>query len=195
MFLRRRPSAAEIEMFRSRCSDSRLSYRPVGMTANPPRGFHLDQASIVLGHGASILERARSGLEAWRHFDLAWLEIFPKGAPLEPGTDVVVLARHFGFWSLNACRVVYRFGSATGSQLGYAYGTLREHAATGEEVFKVSMDDASGEVLYEIRAVSRPRAALAWIGYPLTRALQARFRRDSTAAMRGWIEKERSAHE
>jgi hypothetical protein len=38
-------------------------------------------------------------------------------------------------------------------------------------------------VVYRLRAASRPRAALARLGKPIVRALQARFRRDSLAAM------------
>jgi hypothetical protein len=42
------------------------------------------------------------------------------------------------------------------------------------------------EVTYRIRAVSKPRAALALAGYPITRLFQERFRRDSIAAMKRW---------
>ena len=47
----------------------------------------------------------------------------------------------------------------------------------------MSLDRASGQVIYRIHAISRPRAALARLGYPIARYLQARFRRDSVAAM------------
>ena len=40
------------------------------------------------------------------------------------------------------------------------------------------------EVMYRIRATSWPQAALARVGQPFVRVLQARFRRDSGAAMR-----------
>jgi len=39
------------------------------------------------------------------------------------------------------------------------------------------------EVMYRIRAASWPRATLARVGQPIVRALQARFRRQSAAAM------------
>ncbi|PYS27408.1 MAG: DUF1990 domain-containing protein, partial [Acidobacteria bacterium] len=58
------------------------------------------------------------------------------------------------------------------------------HAEMGEEIFQISISPGSEEVSYRIRAASRPRAALARIGYPITRLLQSRFRRDSIAAMR-----------
>jgi hypothetical protein len=50
-------------------------------------------------------------------------------------------------------------------------------------IFTVSLRPETGDVSYGIRAVSSPRAMLARLGYPLTRALQARSRRDSVLAM------------
>jgi len=46
------------------------------------------------------------------------------------------------------------------------------------------MEPATGDVVYRIRAVSWPQATLARIGQPIVRMLQARFRRDSLAAMK-----------
>lgn len=85
--------------------------------------------------------------------------------------------------SMNGCRVVYTIGGRGRDEFGYGYGTLTSHAECGEEIFKVTHDPQSGEVAYTIRAASRPRAVLATLGYPLTRLLQARFRRDSAAAL------------
>jgi hypothetical protein len=48
----------------------------------------------------------------------------------------------------------------------------------------VFIDPQSDEVMYRIRATSWPRATLARVGQPIVRALQARFRRDSAAAMK-----------
>ena len=47
----------------------------------------------------------------------------------------------------------------------------------------VTLDAATGDVSYRLRAASRPRALLARAGYPIARLLQARFRRDSAAAI------------
>jgi uncharacterized protein (UPF0548 family) len=97
---------------------------------------------------------------------------------------VAVAIRHVGFWSLNGCRVLYQTGDGGQQTFGFAYGTLTNHAESGEEIFEVHFDAGTGDVTYRIRAVSRPRAALARLGYPLTRMLQARFRRDSALAVR-----------
>jgi uncharacterized protein (UPF0548 family) len=79
--------------------------------------------------------------------------------------------------------VVYEIAGDASREFGFAYGTLTNHAETGEEIFKVSLRPGTGEVSYVIRAASRPRALLARLGYPVTRSLQARFRRDSAAAI------------
>ena len=100
---------------------------------------------------------------------------------------MAVLVRHLGFWSLNGCRVVYKFGDGDASQFGFAYGTLMNHAEMGEEIFEVSMAE-SEDVTYQIRAVSKPRAALTRIGYPYARISQSRFRRDSIAALKHGID-------
>ena len=97
---------------------------------------------------------------------------------------MAVLIRHLGFWSLNGARVVYEVGGRTeGPRFGFAYGTLANHAEAGEELFEVFIDPTTGDVVYRLRAASRPRATLARLGMPIVRALQARFRRDSLAAM------------
>jgi uncharacterized protein (UPF0548 family) len=58
------------------------------------------------------------------------------------------------------------------------------HAEAGEELFEVFMDSSSDQVMYRLRAASRPRAAVAWIGYPVVRALQRRCRRESGETMK-----------
>ncbi len=185
MFLARRPSQREIEEFITRSQDLPLSYSPIGSAKESPDGFKVDEASGVIGHGQQAFERAKLALAQWRHFDFGWVELFPRGAAIEPGSVVAILVHHLWFWSLNGCRVVYTLGDRrTGLGFGFAYGTLSNHAELGEEIFEVSLVPDSEEVIYRIRAVSKARATLARIGYPFTRMLQARFRRDSITALR-----------
>ena len=184
MFLRVRPSQAKIEDFLVQSRQLPLSYRPIGIAGLAQPEFRIDEVRCTLGHGSKIFTSAKEALLNWRQFDLGWVELFPRGAPIEPGTVVAVMVNHLGFWSLNGCRIVYLIGdSDSATQFGFAYGTLTNHAERGEEIFEVSIDPRSQEVSYLIRAASRPRAALARVGYPFTRALQARFRRDSLKAM------------
>jgi uncharacterized protein (UPF0548 family) len=194
MFLARRPSQHAIEEFIARSRDLPLSYNPIGIAKESPNGFKVDEASGVVGRREEAFERAKLALAEWRHFDLGWVELFPRGAAIAPGSVVAVLVHHLGFWSLNGCRVVYTLGDRrTGASFGFAYGTLTNHAELGEEIFEVSLGPDSEEVIYRIRAVSKPRAAMARIGYPFTRMLQARFRRDSIIALREAIKQDRLA--
>ncbi len=97
---------------------------------------------------------------------------------------MAVIARNLGLWLLNACRIVYVVDEEEPIQrYGFAYGTLPDHAETGEERFVVERDRASGEVWYDILAFSRPRMLLAWLGYPYVRQVQKRFAKASAAAM------------
>jgi uncharacterized protein (UPF0548 family) len=97
---------------------------------------------------------------------------------------VAGVAHEIGLWWLNACRIVY-FVDEPGpvSRYGYAYGTLPDHAGTGEERFLVEWDRANGEVRYDILAFSRPNRLLVRLGYPYMRWVQKRFGRDSATAM------------
>ena len=186
MFLTRRPAAAFVERFLDAQAASALSYAPVGLSALRPPGFAVDHQRVLLGTGPEAFAAARAALRAWTMFRLGWVRLYPPGAPIDVGTNVAVLAHHLGFWSLNACRVVLS-DADTDTRLGFAYGTLADHVERGEELFAVELDPRDGRVWYELRAVSRPGALLARLGYPLARRLQARFRRDSARAMRAAV--------
>jgi uncharacterized protein (UPF0548 family) len=185
MFLIRRPSPREIADFLDQSRGLPLSYDPIGIAKESPPGFNSDLANTVIGHGRETFERAKMALARWRHYEMGWVELFPADASIETGTEVGVLVHHLGFWSLNGCRVVYGIGDRQSeTNFGFAYGTLTNHAEMGEEIFEVLFDPESANVVYRIRAVSRARAPLARLGYPITRYFQERFRRDSDAALR-----------
>jgi len=117
-------------------------------------------------------------------FNLPWVRIYWATTPLEIGADVAVSVSHFGFYSLNACRIVYLIDEdGPIKRFGFAYGTLAEHAESGEERFAVKWNLAADEIWYDILAFSLPRKRLAKLGYPLSRMLQRRFAAASMAAM------------
>ena len=185
MFFLHRPSAQVIERLIAHSQELPLSYGPVGLAQRATKPFDVDETVVVIGKGRADFGRARAAIAAWKQFDVGWAELFPKNAPIEPGTVVTLLIRHLGFWSLNGCRIVYRVGEADADhRFGFAYGTLSNHAEMGEEIFEVVLDPDTDEVTYRIHAASRPRALLARFGYPIARVLQARFRRDSVQAMK-----------
>ncbi len=185
MFFAKRPSKQAIDRFIKDSQRLPLSYQQVGLAQGSPVGYDIDETLVTIGRGEAAFERAKAALAAWRHYEFNWVEVSPPGASIDPGSVVAVLVRHLGFWSLNGCRVLYTVGDRTaGPNFGFAYGTLVDHAEDGEEIFEVSLRPETHEVIYRIRAASRPRAILARLGYPIARVLQARFRKDSAQAMR-----------
>ncbi|HKX00553.1 MAG TPA: DUF1990 domain-containing protein [Bryobacteraceae bacterium] len=160
----------------------RLTYPEVGATSGAlPSGYGTHHDQFPLGQGAAAFELARQAVREWKMFDIGWLRIQPPEQPIAAGGVVGVVVQHFGFWSLNVSRIVYVIDEPR--RYGFAYGTLPEYAETGEERFQVELKE-DGAVWYDILAFSRERHLLAKIGTPLSRALQAKFRRDSGTAMR-----------
>lgn len=185
MFLLRRPTASVIDRFVHQSQDLPLSYGPVGIVGIRSTGRNLDEMMVVIGRGQADFDRARAALVAWKHFDLGWVVNFPHQAPIAVGTVVAVLIRHLGFWSLNGARVLYTVGGMDDpGRFGFAYGTLTNHAESGEELFEVFLDPRTGDVVYHIVATSWPQALLARLGQPIVRVLQERFRQHSAAAMK-----------
>jgi uncharacterized protein (UPF0548 family) len=162
-----------------------LTYAAVGATAViPPAGYVVDRTRIKLGEGAATFAAAKAALRRWEHFRLGWVEAWPPETPIQAGQVVAVVARLFGLWWLNACRIVYVVDEPGPVQrFGFAYGTLPEHAESGEERFTVDWHEVDDAVWYDILAFSRPQQLLARLGYPLARRLQKRFARDSATAM------------
>ena len=185
MFRLRKPSASAVRRYIADQSRLDLTYADVGATARTPTpGFVVDHTRVRLGQGEATFDAAVAALRRWEHFSLGWTSLDPPDTPFEPGRVVSVLARVFGVWSLNACRIVYAVDEdGPVRRVGFAYGTLPGHVESGEERFVVEWDRGDDSVWYDIVAMSRPRHPLARLGYPVVRRLQKRFGRDSAAAM------------
>ncbi len=185
MLLLRKPSVERLRDFLATQSKLDFTYPAVGATAAvPPAGFIVDHARIEIGAGAKTFAAAKNALRRWEHFRLGWVEACPPETPIQAGQVVAVNARLFGLWWLNACRIVYVVDEeGPVKRFGFAYGTLPEHAESGEERFTVEGHEQEDAVWYDILAFSRPQQLLARLGYPFARRLQKRFARDSVAAM------------
>ena len=183
-----RPSDELIRQFIEAQHEDTFSYREVGATrSRPPAGYNVDHNSIQIGQGAKVFRRAIEAVQRWEMFNLGWVQIAWPNTPIEPGATVAMIARHFGFWSINACRIVYTIQAER--RYGFAYGTLPNHVEHGEERFTVEWRPADDSVWYDILAFSRPKHILAVLGYPLSRRLQRRFARDSKQAMLRAVQK------
>jgi uncharacterized protein (UPF0548 family) len=179
------PSEAEIRSFISKQKDSFFSYPEIGAAAaTVPAGYNVDHHRVLLGLGETTWQRAVEAIRAWRMFSMPWVNLHSSSAPIQVGTDVAVSVHHFGFYSLNACRIVYIVDDDDPmKRFGFAYGTLVEHAESGEERFTVEWNRDDDRVWYDILAFSRPRQMLARLGYPLSRSLQKKFANGSKLAM------------
>lgn len=195
MFQLTAPSEDQTRRFLSAQHGSRFSYPEVGASArNPPMGYNVDRNRIELGCGLTVWQRAVAAVQGWEMFNMPWLQLCWPTAPIQVGTEVAVLVRHFGFFSLNACRIVYLVeDDAETKRFGFGYGTLDEHAESGEERFTVEWNQVSDTVSYDILAFSRPRNILARFGYPLSRYLQKQFAEHSKAAMLRFVAGDRKS--
>jgi uncharacterized protein (UPF0548 family) len=189
MFLLREPSAETIQRFISAQRDLPFSYRQVEATRGEmPVGYTIDHNRIKLGSGTDTFDRAVAALRQWKQFDLGWVRMVPPGTLLEVGAVVAILTRHFGFWSVNACRIVYTIDEVgRGKRFGFAYGTLSSHVERGEERFTIEWDSIEDSVWYDILAFSKPNQLMVRLTQPVARMLQKRFARDSLAAMVGAV--------
>ena len=181
MITLQRPSAGAIAQFLDEQRALPFSYdgAVIARETGAPAGFVVDHNRQQLGSGATAFASACAQLRAWRMFP-AWTAIEPSTTPIVEGTALAVLVHALGAWFTNSARIVYVIDEPR--RFGFAYGTLPAHAESGEERFSVEhLDDDS--VWYDLRAFSKPRYWGARVAYPVTRALQKRFARDSKAAM------------
>jgi len=179
----RRPTEAAIRAFLTEQGRLQLTYSAVGATAKaPPAGYVVDHTRTKIGAGEKVFAAAKMALERWQQFRLGGLEASPEDTPIKEGQVVAILARSLGMWWLNACRIVMVVNED--QRFGFAYGTLPDHAGSGEERFLIEWDRSDDSVWYDILAFSRPRHFLARLGYPWVRRVQKQFGRESAPVMR-----------
>lgn len=185
MFLIGKPDERFIRRFLREQKDAPYSYAEVGASRTlAPNGYNVDQSRIFLGEGRPTFERAIEALKNWKMFEMSWIKLCWPDTPIEVGAVVGVLAHHFGFWSLNACRIVYVLDEkGEVEKCGFAYGTLPAHGERGEERFSVEYNRSDEKVWYDLYAFSKPKHVLAKAGYPISRSLQKRFASESKKAM------------
>lgn len=185
MFSLRKPSRESIRRFLSDQKNRDYTYTAVGGTSSTtPADYVVDHTRIQLGKGPSVFDAAKMAIKRWEHFQIGWVETSSRNIPVEKGQVVGVMAKVFGVWCLNACRIVSVIDE-TGevSRYGFVYGTLPGHVESGEERFQVEWNRTDDTVWYDIFAFSRPNHFLIRLGYPLVRRLQKKFANDSAAAM------------
>ena len=191
MILLRKPYEAQIRHFLEGQRSLPFSYPDVGASREgSPPGYPVNHHRGLLGTGQETFARAIEAIRGWKMYELGWTKLCWPDAPIAKGTVVGVLGRHFGLWSLNACRIAYVI-EEEGSQLeryGFAFGTLPGHVEQGEERFTVEWRRVDDSVFYEVFAFARPAHPLAKVGSPFVRVIQRRFSLDSLQAMAAAVE-------
>lgn len=147
------------------------SYPDVGRTRDDvlPAGYRAVSATRRIGTGRPRFEEAVERLTTWQMHRRAGLVVDGPDEPVRAGV-IAVLGLGVGRLRLRApVRVVYVIDDP--DRRGFAYGTLRGHPESGEELFVVRLDP-DGTVRAEIRAFSRPGSWLTRLGGPVARRVQ-----------------------
>lgn len=183
MFSIRKPSPSQLARLIA-------EQRPLAVTFSgdalgpPPPGFDSHRVQRRLGEGPETFARARTALQRGAHFQTAWTTFYAD-EPIAVGTVLVMLARAWGLWSANACRVLQMDDEP--QRYGFAFGTLPRHIECGRERFAVARRP-DGSVWYEVDAVFRPCHRLIRLGWPIAGRRVNRFRRDSADALQRAID-------
>jgi uncharacterized protein (UPF0548 family) len=194
MLFLNRPSEQRIRAITAIQANKNFSYPEVCATRGTlPSGYKVLHSTVELGKGSDKFERACQALREWKMFDTPNVWLHWPTIPIVDGNIVAVLIKHFGFWSLNFCRIVYVIDEdGPQRRFGFAYGTLKEHAERGEELFMIEWDRATDDVTFDILSFSRPGNWKTRIALPLARRLQKQFVTNSLAAMAAAVSPDRA---
>lgn len=185
MFSLKKPSYDELATFLHQHGDAPFTYDEVEATRlGTPSGYTCGHQRCCLGHGREVFLQAKQNLRDWKMFPSQFVDlVWP--VPFETGRVVATLFRTPFFWTLNPCRIVYSIDEVIDDveRFGFAYGTVGQHLAAGEERFTVEHNLQDDSVWYEVYCFSKADHWLAKAFYPYLRFQQARFRRLSAMAM------------
>ena len=175
----RRPSDDELIAIWEEQASLPITYKNAGMTrGGPHRGYRSHRESVSLGTGT--FDKALECLRNWGAQRGAGFGVYPE-RPVAQGMAVLVYGRLGRLYTSVCCRVIYVVHDE--DRYGFAYGTLPHHVERGEESFMISKDK-EGNVTFTVESCSRPAKAISWLGYPVSRAIQARITRRYLESLR-----------
>ena len=139
-------------------------------------GYRLLHQRRKIGTGEQTYLAAVEALSRGKCFDLGWVESVLQ-RPLENDDTFCLLVRAFGFCSANFCRLVYKKEESTAESRFFAIGvgTLKRHAAVGEERLLLNWNRETDEVHFLIDSFSRPSSLLAKLFAIYLRRQQLKF--------------------
>lgn len=155
----------------SRYDDAAFTYPEVGATRGelPADYDHLHETR-VLGHGRELFEHAAESIMTWQMLRDAGLRVHASSARVTAGATVVLRLLLGPIAFRIPCRVVYTIDEP--DRRGFAYGTLKGHPETGEELFVVEYSPDDDRVLATVSAFARPGRWFTRAGAPVNRSVQ-----------------------
>ena len=129
-----------------------------------------------IGSGEQDYLAAVKALSLGKCFELNWVEPVLQ-RPLELNDTFCLIVRAFGLCSVNFCRVVYSGEETTAENKFFSIGvgTLKKHAAIGEERLALNWNQENDEVHFLIDSYSRPSTWLSKIFAFYLRRQQLKF--------------------
>jgi len=144
-----------------------FTYPDVGATAGElPEGYHHVHAEARIGSGRARFDEAAGAVLRWGMQRGVGMRVEATTVTAAAGTDML---GRLGPVQV-PCRVVYVVDEP--DRRGFAYGTLPGHPESGEELFSVRYDPATGAVFAEATAFSRPALWWSRLGAPVSRVAQ-----------------------
>ncbi len=134
-----------------------------------PTGYAVERHSVLLGYGVATFQQATTKLRNWAAHRVSWIQTLPKEPDLRTNTNLIIRASWSSLELLSGCRIAYVLEQP--HAFGFAYGTLQQHPARGEERFLVEWLE-NDVVEFGLYVISKPSNWLYQLGAPLTRAVQ-----------------------
>jgi uncharacterized protein (UPF0548 family) len=171
VFRLRRPGDAELTRIAAAQHRNGVTYPEVGATAGTdlPAGYAHDRATVALGSGQEVFDRAVAALRDWQPQRGSDFSVAATG-PIAEGVTVALGVRLPLAYAVVTGRVVYVEDDA--DRFAFAYGTLPLHPEQGEERFAV--ERTGNDVTFGVVAFSRLANPVLRIGTPVARLLQHR---------------------
>lgn len=147
-----------------------FTYSPVGASAGDlPRGYHHLVRTRIVGHGHDDFQAGARAVLAWAAQRGSGVRVEASSPQARPGTALMLRVGPGRLALVAPARVVYVIEEPR--RRGFAYGTLSGHPVSGEEAFLVELRP-DGDVVFTVKAYSRPASLLTRVAGPLNRVLQ-----------------------
>jgi uncharacterized protein (UPF0548 family) len=163
-----------------------LTYPDIGatLTNRLPTGYRRISAEMSMGIGEHAFRKAREGLSTWKAHRDSGVIIYPSVAPIMVSVNVLAILHFAGLRLALPCRIVDVIDETR--RYGFAYGTLKGHAESGEERFEVHWRD-DDEVVFTVSAFSKPDRWYSIAAGPLARRLQDRATNGYLDALKKYV--------